>query len=120
MMIDDDDEDQEIFLTALQKVSDSIACITMNNAWEALQKLKTKELQPELIFLDLNMPVMNGQQFLMEIKRDEELNHIPIIISSTSSHGPTIELTKLLGAHDFITKPDKFDDLVHILKTVLG
>ncbi len=119
MMIDDDDEDQEIFLTALLKVSNTISCIAMNNACEALQQLKSKELQPELIFLDLNMPVMNGQQFLMEIKRDEELKNIPVIIFSTSAHSPTIALTKLLGAQDFITKPDKFEELVNILQSVL-
>jgi CheY-like chemotaxis protein len=119
MMIDDDDDDQEIFLTALQKVTNSISCIAVNNGCEALQKLKSKQIQPDLIFLDLNMPVMNGQQFLMEIKKDEELKNIPIIIFSTSSHSPTIALTKLLGAHDFITKPDKFEDLVNILTSVL-
>jgi len=63
---------------------------------------------------------MNGQQFLLEIKKSPELSSIPIIIFSTSAHLPTILLTRELGAQDFITKPDKFDDLVDILRSFLG
>jgi CheY-like chemotaxis protein len=119
LLIDDDDDDQEIFMSALAKVSDSVICTAFDNAKDALRKLSSKEINPDLIFLDLNMPVMNGQQFLNEIKKDKILSHIPIIILSTSSHSGTIEQTKELGAKDFITKPDKLEDLINILKTVL-
>lgn len=119
LLIDDDDDDQEIFITALEKVSQSVNCITFNNAKEALEALIKKEIEPDVIFLDLNMPLMNGQQFLVEIKKIEALKKIPVIIFSTSSHSGTIELTKELGAHDFITKPDKFDDLINLLKPLI-
>ena len=120
LLIDDDEDDQEIFRTALEKVDLGVNCICLNDAREALDKLRSNQLQPDLIFLDLNMPVMNGQQFLMEIKNDDELNYIPVIILSTSSHRTTIELTKELGAMDFYSKPDKFEDLIGILKSVLN
>jgi CheY-like chemotaxis protein len=119
LLIDDDEDDHEIFLTAAAEVSPTIRCVAMFDAAEALQKLVARALRPEVIFLDLNMPGMNGQQFLTEIKKDVALRSLPVIIFSTSSQPRTIEAMKALGAHDFITKPGLFDELVHVLKRVL-
>jgi CheY-like chemotaxis protein len=120
LLVDDDEDDQEIFLTALEKVNHSIHCTALDNASIALNMLLEKQLNPDLIFLDLNMPVMNGQQFLTEIKKELLLKDIPVIILSTSSHKATIQLTKELGAMDFISKPDNFNALVNTLKATLG
>ena len=117
--IDDDEDDQEIFLTALQKVTASVHYTGFINAKKALQQLLTNQLATDLIFLDLNMPEMNGQQFLNEIKKTDHLRNIPVIIFSTSSHPSAITLSKEMGAHDFITKPDSFEELVTKLKTIL-
>ena len=119
LLIDDDEDDQEIFLSALNQISASVKCNAFSEAHEALKQLVSKEITPQVIFLDLNMPVMSGQQFLMEIKKIEDLKNIPIIIFSTSSHSGTIKLTKEMGAHDFITKPNNFDELVNILKPII-
>ncbi|MBA3664624.1 MAG: response regulator [Bacteroidetes bacterium] len=115
LLIDDDEDDHEIFFSAVADVTDGVTCTGISDATTALQKLKDKELNPEVIFLDLNMPVMSGQEFLIEIKKNQALKHIPVIIYSTSSHLPTIKLTKELGAADFITKPQKYEQLVKIL-----
>ncbi|MCW3102195.1 MAG: response regulator receiver protein [Bacteroidetes bacterium] len=120
MLIDDDDDDQEIFLTAVKAVSDKATCSSFFNAEEALKQLISGREEPEVIFLDLNMPVMNGQQFLIEIKKIDKLKAIPVIIFSTSSHAPTIQATKDLGASDFITKPASFDALKEILKQIIA
>ncbi|MDF2438638.1 MAG: response regulator receiver protein [Bacteroidota bacterium] len=117
LLVDDDEDDQEIFLSAVNEVSENAECLPLSDATEALAKLSAKEIEPDVIFLDLNMPVMNGQQFLVEIKKREELKKIPVIIFSTSSHLATIQLMKDLGAADFITKPDKYDELVKILSS---
>ena len=119
LLIDDDEDDQEIFITALEKVDLDIKCITIDNAREALQLLNSGKINPELIFLDLNMPVMTGQQFLYEIKKDEGLSSIPVVILSTSSHSSTIRQIRESGAQDFYSKPDKFEDMINILKSVL-
>src|SRR6186713_579511 len=111
LLVDDDEDDQEIFLTALEKVNNSIHCTALDNATRALHMLLEKELTPDLIFLDLNMPVMNGQQFLTELKKEDLLKDIPVIILSTSSHKATIQLTRDLGALDFISKPDNINAL---------
>ena len=120
LLIDDDEDDQEIFLTALAKVTSSVACTPISDASIALQKLADGQIAPDVIFLDLNMPIMNGQQFLVEIKKRPGLEAIPVVIFSTSSHPATIQLTKTLGAMGFITKPDKFDDLITILRSFLA
>jgi CheY-like chemotaxis protein len=117
--IDDYVEDQEIFGSALEKVSDALKYISFTNAREALSKLINNEFNPDVIFLDLNMPIMSGPEFLREIKSVEHLRAIPVIIFSTTSNPSTIASTKALGAIDFITKPNRFDELVQILKPII-
>ncbi len=119
LLIDDDEDDGEIFLTALKAVSDTVMCTIFNDGRKALDKLSSKIISPDVIFLDLNMPGMNGQQFLVAVKNEPTLQTIPVIIFSTTSHQATIQLTKELGAQDFITKPNNFDDLVSILTSFL-
>jgi CheY-like chemotaxis protein len=119
LLIDDDADDCEVFIAALAVVSQSINCTAMSSATDALNDLLSKDILPDLIFLDLNMPVMNGLQFLTEIKKYPFLTKIPVIVSSTSSHQTAIKTLKRLGIHDFITKPDKFSLLVEILRPLL-
>ena len=119
LLIDDDDDDQEIFLTAIQQISSSVQYNYYNSAREALSKLALGVSLPEVIFLDLNMPLMTGQEFLFHIKQNQSLSHIPIIIFSTASDSATKELTKDLGAYDFITKPGDFNELIDLLKPLI-
>jgi CheY-like chemotaxis protein len=107
-------------MTAAREVSGSVVCTPLFDARLALKKLEIKELVPDVIFLDLNMPVMNGQQFLTEIKKRTELKSIPIIVFTTSSNHDTIARMKALGAHDFITKPERYDQLLAILEKFLN
>jgi CheY-like chemotaxis protein len=109
LLIDDDVDDQEIFCIVLEKTFPRITCEIAGNGEDGLRKLTTNNL-PQLIFLDLNMPLMNGQQFLKVAKKDDRLKEIPIVILSTSSDKETISETLSLGAMSFITKPDKFSD----------
>jgi CheY-like chemotaxis protein len=119
LFIDDDDDDLEFFASAIHQISSSLICGTENSAQQALDKLKSKEAIPDVIFLDLNMPVMNGFQFLEEIKNNDDLKDIPVIILSTSSADKTIQQTKALGAVDFITKPNNFSGLRSMLQKIL-
>jgi CheY-like chemotaxis protein len=119
LLIDDDEEDQEIFSDALRKVSCASEFLPLSNARIALDKLIKYELTPDVIFLDLNMPVMNGQEFLSSVKKIGHLRNIPVIIFSTSSNPSTIAATRDLGAIDFITKPSRFDELIDILRPIV-
>jgi CheY-like chemotaxis protein len=116
MLVDDDEDDRDIFLSVVESISPDIVCSVATNGREALMKLGGAETLPEKIFLDLNMPLMDGKQFLREIKKNRGLSKIPVIILSTSSDKETIALTKELGAEDFITKPDKYSGWKDTLK----
>jgi len=118
-LIDDDIDDHEIFVSALKDADSSIVCHTAINGLEAFQKLLKGEVFPSVIFLDLNMPMMSGQDFLKQIKTHERLKSIPVIVFSTTSNKKIIEETKLLGAFKFFTKPNTFHELVDTLKALL-
>jgi CheY-like chemotaxis protein len=105
-LVDDDLDDQEIFAMALQQVNASIRCVFANDGIEAMDKLQyEKAFLPDYIFLDLNMPRMDGRQCLIEIRRQPHLRDIPLAIYSTSSdEGFQMEMKKL-GATTYIVKP---------------
>lgn len=118
-LIEDDEDDQELFVLALRQISPSLDCIVLSDAYGALRALEQNEAAPDLIFLDLNMPVMTGQQFLTELSKKDPAKHIPVIVLSTSSNRATIDDAKALGARSFITKPNDFRELKTILQRIL-
>lgn len=65
------------------------------------------EVEPDVIFVDMNMPLMNGKQFQSECTRLDELNNIPVLVLTTSSDQKTVEKSLRLGAWDYVTKPDR-------------
>jgi CheY-like chemotaxis protein len=74
---------------------------------------------PDLIFLDMNMPKLNGKQVLREIKKTRSLASIPVIMYSTSFAPRDIEEIKELGAVFYLLKPSRFDDLCASLTKIL-
>lgn len=77
----------------------------------ALRQLNEKDIIPGFIFLELNMPRMDGKGCLGEIKKSARMKHIPVIIYSTSGNQAEIEETRKLGASYFLIKPTSFTDL---------
>ncbi len=116
LQIDDDSDDCEFFQQALEAVS-SAAYMALHNPIEALQKLIDREVIPDIIFLDINMPLMSGIELLAELKKSETANNIPVIIFSTAP--VSSNLAKLLDAKDYVTKPSNFNDLKNILKGIV-
>ncbi len=120
-IVDDDPDDQELFIEALQKIDKTCKCITAFDGEEALQKLFRGMLHlPDFIFLDLNMPRMNGMQFLTAVKNNKDIQHIPVIIYSTSSEKRDILETTRLGASFFLQKPNRFDELSIALTNIIS
>ena len=121
LIIDDDVEDQEIFLEALKEVDTTIVCYTAMSGDEAFKRLETDVVMlPDLIFLDLNMPKQNGKQVLKEIKNNRQFKHIPVIMYSTSFAPRDIDEIKQVGAIHHLLKPSRFDDLCHALSYILS
>ncbi len=119
MIVDDDQDDCDIFCEAVTKIDEFALCHRARNGEDALLKLRRMELQPDFIFLDLNMPRMNGIQCLAELKKDAKLKDIPVVILSTSSSQKDIDETSKLGAIYFITKPSDFTTLSKKLSFVI-
>ncbi|MGV3696402.1 response regulator [Flavobacterium sp.] len=112
--IDDDQDDLEIFSITLEEFKSKINCISLNCAATALKKLVEREVRPEVIFLDLNMPGMNGFEFLKEVKKLPDFN-IPVVVLSTSSQSDMIEAAKKVGPDDYLTKPNSISKFVQLL-----
>jgi CheY-like chemotaxis protein len=119
LLIDDDEDDQDIFVTAMAELSDTIVCKVECHARQALKKLTDGELGVDLIILDLNMPIMDGKQFLVAIKQQEALKQIRVVILSTSSNAEMIREAKALGAENFFTKPNNYQELKSILQSII-
>ena len=120
-IIDDDIEDQEIFIEAVKEVSEKIVCTSSTSGEDALKhlELQAKKL-PDLIFLDLNMPKLNGKQVLKEIKNIPGLRTIPVIMYSTSFAPRDIDEIRQIGAAHHLLKPSRFNDLCGALTSILA
>jgi CheY-like chemotaxis protein len=119
-IIDDDIEDQEIFMEALKEVDPTIQCYTALSGDDAFKQLEVDVVVlPDIIFLDLNMPKLNGKQVLRELRKIKSLWQIPVIMYSTSFSPIDIQEINHLGAVHHLLKPSRFDDLCKALSHVL-
>ena len=90
------------------------------NAEEALAILETKENLPDIILLDLNMPKINGIEFLSILKKDPDLRHIPTIILTTSDNRKDILECYRIGISGYILKPLKYEEYVSKIEIALS
>jgi DNA-binding response OmpR family regulator len=121
MIIDDDDDDRDIFCEAVTVIDKSIELIQCHEGEQALNILEKKESKlPDFIFLDLNMPRINGRQCLERIKRQNHLYDIPVIIYSTSKYERDIKDVLHLGAATFLTKPSRMNELVKAIRLIFN
>ena len=118
-MIDDDEDDRDIFQLALQQLERKFKCVMVDNCIEALESLKHGSLEPDYIFLDLNMPIVTGRDCLVEIRKLRRFDKTPVLIYTTSSSQKDKEEVMQLGATSFITKPNKISALTSVLKDIL-
>jgi CheY-like chemotaxis protein len=126
LMADDDEDDRLLTQDALQesRVRNNLYCV--EDGVELLEYLKRegkyadpeKSPRPGLILLDLNMPRKDGREALTEIKADEELRNIPVVILTTSGQEEDKVKGYNLGAASYITKPVNFEGLVELMKAL--
>ena len=121
-MTDDDSDDRMLAMLAFKSLNLAHSIDFVTNGVELLEYLEARlvlgrEL-PDLILLDLNMPLKDGREALKEIKEHEKLKHLDVIIFSTSSSENDKKTTLDLGAKHYIVKPPSQDDLVLIFKNL--
>lgn len=120
LLVDDDLDDVSLFQEALKEVDSLINFHSAKNGLRALELLLDRQTTtPDLIFLDINMPEMNGWGCLTELKRTPLLKQIPVIMYSTSSLTMDLQKASSLGAIGIYQKPERFGELKHLLKTVI-
>jgi len=124
-MADDDADDRLLAQDALAESKIPSELHFVENGEELMDYLNRRGRysavsapRPGLILLDLNMPKKDGREALREIKSDEELRRIPVVVLTTSQADTDIGQIYDLGANSFITKPVSFDALVNVMRTV--
>jgi len=119
-LVDDDLDDQEIFCMALLDLGETVDCIRATDGVQALEALNAEPyLIPDVFFIDMNMPRMNGMQCLQAIKKIDRLRHIPVYMCSTSSDPRVIAETRIAGAADFIIKPSNIAEFTSKLARIM-
>lgn len=120
LIVDDDPDDVDFLSKAVLQVDSTIQCFDTWNGEEALKLLQSGTMPlPDLIFADLNMPRVNGREFLQRIKEDTRFSAIPVIIYSTSMYRADPQELKTMGAKRFFIKPSFLKEWYAIVKDIL-
>ena len=104
MIVDDDPDDRFFFSLGVKDIDPQWECREADNGVDALEKLRNADRLPDFVFLDLNMYLMDGRECLAEIKKDDRLKKIPVIIYSTSDYQQDVDLARKLGACYYLLK----------------
>lgn len=119
--IDDDEDDRDFFCTAMTEIDASIECLFAKNGVDAIDQLtQNAAMIPNYIFIDMNMPMMDGKQCLETIKGIERLKEIPVYIYSTSGSPKIIDEILASGAKDFLIKPSNMAELIAMLRQIVN
>lgn len=119
-LADDDADDRLMFAEALLEVDNSIVLTQAEDGKELLDILHNDSNElPEIIFLDINMPKVDGFECLEEIKQNSKLKKLLIIMLSTSADPVTIDRTLEMGASFYAVKPNSFEGLKKLILKVL-
>lgn len=120
LLVDDDEDDHEFFKEAVKDIDSSIVCTCYFDGEKTLKLLQTTDASlPDLIILDSNMPRLNGRQILSELKKDNKLRAIPVVMYSTFGNSTDNDEIIRLGAVRYLAKPSKFEDFRNALLNIL-
>ena len=120
LLADDDEDDRMFFKDAFEEIKLKTKVSTVKDGIELIKYLtRPNIILPNVLFLDLNMPLKNGMDCLKEIKTNDRFKDIAIAIYSTSASEEDIEHTFVNGANVYIKKPSDFKTLKKILSEVI-
>jgi len=121
LLADDDLDDCLFFAEALEELKMGAKVATVNNGEQLMQLLQSdSSLLPDILFLDLNMPRKNGVSCLEEIKQDDKLSKLPVIILSTSVDRNIADQLYRNGAQHYICKPADFSQLKKVIQQAIS
>lgn len=118
VLADDDPVDRELFIEGMNETGIKFQVHEVENGEELLTYLSSASALPDLIILDLNMPVKDGRETLKDLKTSETYRHIPVFILSTSSARFDVELACSNGANLFLVKPHGYREIVEMLRSL--
>jgi CheY-like chemotaxis protein len=120
LIVDDDADDREIIRDAFVSNLSEQEYVFLENGDRLLEYLEQNigSNTPSLIMLDLNMPGKDGRETLKEIKTNSKYQPIPTIVFTTSSSHRDRQIVYNSGANCFITKPDTFNELIELTKSI--
>jgi CheY-like chemotaxis protein len=119
VLIDDDQDDIDVLQEFIRIIDPSALCISFRSSEKAIETLSINSILPDYIFIDYNMPQMNGEQCLTKLRGQEKLNRTTFVMNST--HMPTDIAERLLskGANRIFQKPYQVNSYIDILKSIL-
>jgi CheY-like chemotaxis protein len=123
LLVEDDQRDIELTLTALGEHNLANEIMIARDGVEALDYLYRRgefalrpEGNPVVILLDIKMPRLDGIQVLMQLKSDEQMRFVPVVILTSSSESRDLEEAYRLGANAYVVKPVRFTEFVEAIK----
>jgi CheY-like chemotaxis protein len=119
LLADDDHDDRKFFADALGKLNVPFKLSDFRACEELLSHIN-EETTADIIFLDLNMPYLNGHECLQEIRKNKKYDAIPVAIYTTSSNRKDIDTTYDEGANIYVIKPNRFDEIVYLLQDIFS
>lgn len=123
LLVEDNPADVRLTLEAFKDSKILNRLNVVNDGVEAIQYLKkegnyTNSARPDMVLLDLNLPKKNGKEVLAEVKSDEKLKTIPIVVLTTSQSEEDINHAYQLHANCYVTKPVDFDNFMRIIGSI--
>jgi len=119
LLIDDDSEDADIFKEAVHSVNSEIVCHAVTNPLRAFEELLVTQNLPDVVFVDFNMPALNGAQLIQKMKAENRLQNITFVLMSSHSEDVMNVLTEKFDKVQYIIKPSSFHELIELLDTLL-
>lgn len=119
-LAEDDEDDRLLFHEALNEINSRIPLIESHDGVHLMKNLKEHEIEKgDILFLDLNMPLMNGFECMDQIKDNNKLNRVKVVVFSTTAEEDYVEKSFQKGAFMYVKKPDSFQMLINTIKKVL-
>jgi two-component system response regulator len=120
LLVEDNAADAKLTTIALQDANVSNKIVLLRDGKEALEYIFSKidTSIPKVIFLDLKMPKVNGNEVLAKLKQDERTRKIPVVMFTSSQEPRDIKECFDLGANSYVVKPVDYDDFSEVVKSM--